>query len=127
MTNIIDGLLYSKEDEWLKVDGDEALIGITDFAQNQLSDIVFVELPEAGESFESGDQFGTVESVKAVAELYMPVEGEVIGANEELEDAPELLNSDPYGAWIAKFTLSDKSQLEGLMDAAAYRAYCDKR
>jgi glycine cleavage system H protein len=103
-------------------------VGITDYAQDALSDIVFLELPEVGGRFEAGDAFGVVESVKAAADLNMPVSGEILAANEGLLDSPELLNSDPYGAaWLVKISLSDPSQLDGLMDAAAYEAYCEER
>lgn len=128
MTKIEQGLLYSKDDEWIRVEGDEGTVGITDYAQDSLSDIVFLELPEVGGRFEAGEAFGVVESVKAAADLYMPVSGEVLATNEGLLDTPELVNSDPYGAaWMVKIKLSDPSQLEGLMDAAAYEAYCQER
>jgi glycine cleavage system H protein len=128
MTKIEQGLLYTRDDEWVRVEGDEGTVGITDYAQDALSDIVFLELPEVGGRFEAGDAFGVVESVKAAADLNMPVSGEILAANEGLLDSPELLNSDPYGAaWLVKISLSDPSQLDGLMDAAAYEAYCEER
>ena len=128
MSNIIEGLLYTKEDEWVKVDGDTATVGVTDFAQDSLSDIVFLELPDADSEFASNDVFGVIESVKAAADLYMPLSGVIIEANEALLDTPELVNEDPYGeAWLVKIKLSDPSELEGLMDAAAYGAYCEDR
>ncbi|HKJ65003.1 MAG TPA: glycine cleavage system protein GcvH, partial [Desulfopila sp.] len=95
-----DDLGYTKEHEWAKIEGDLVVIGISDYAQDQLGDIVFVEMPEEGDSFSAGEEFGTLESVKAVSELYIPLSGEVVAVNEELEDSPELLNRDPYGNWI---------------------------
>lgn len=128
MTKINDDLLYTRDDEWIRVDGDEATVGISDHAQNSLSDIVYLEFPSVGESFGQGDTFGVVESVKAAADLYMPVSGEVTAVNEDLLDQPELVNEDPYGeAWMVKVRLNDKSELNELMDAAAYRTYCEER
>ena len=112
---------YVKSHEWVRVDGDEATVGITDHAQEQLSDIVYVELPEIGDAFEKGEVFATVESVKAAADVYMPIGGEITEVNEELEDAPQLVNEDAFGAaWFARFTASDLSELDDLMDAEAY-------
>ena len=128
MSNIPDGLLYTKEDEWVLVEGDEGTIGITDFAQDALSDIVYVELPEVGDSIGAGETFGVVESVKAASDLYSPLSGEVAAANEDILDVPETLNSDPYGdGWMVKIKLSDPAELNGMMDAAAYTAYCEER
>ncbi len=128
MTKIEQGLLYTRDDEWVRVEGDEGTVGITDYAQDALSDIVFLELPEVGGHFEAGEAFGVVESVKAAADLNMPVSGEILSANEGLLDTPELLNSDPYdAAWLVKIRISDPGQLEGLMDATAYEAYCQER
>ena len=128
MSNIPDGLLYTKEDEWLRVDGEEAVIGLTDYAQDALSDIVYVELPDEGEFFDSGEAFAVVESVKAAADMYMPVAGEVIESNEALLDEPEILNSDPYDeGWMLRIKIDDLSELESLMDPAAYAAYCEER
>lgn len=128
MTKIENDLLYTNDDEWIRVDGDEATIGVSDYAQDSLSDIVYLELPEVGESFAEGDAFGVVESVKAAADLYMPVSGEIVDVNEALLDEPEAVNEDPYGkAWMVRIKLSDKSQLDALMDADAYRAYCEER
>ncbi len=128
MTKIENDLLYSRDDEWVRVDGEEVTIGISDYAQDSLSDIVYLELPDAGEQFEEGDTFGVVESVKAAADLYMPVSGEIVAVNEALMDEPEAINDDPYGkAWMVRVRISDTSQLEGLMDAEAYRAYCEQR
>jgi glycine cleavage system H protein len=128
MTNIPGDLLYTKDDEWIRVDGNEAVVGITDYAQDSLSDIVFVELPDAGDTFGAGDIFGTVESVKAAADLYMPIDGEILESNEQLLDAPEIINSSPYGdGWMIKVKIEDASQLDDLMDPEAYKAYCDER
>lgn len=114
-------LKYSEDHEWVKVEGNTAVVGITEFAQSELGDIVFVELPEADDEMTQGESFGSVESVKTVSELYAPVDGKVIEVNEELEDSPELVNESPYeGAWMVKVELTNESQLDGLMDADAY-------
>lgn len=114
-------LKYSKEHEWVKVDGDVVTIGITDFAQSELGDIVFVELPEEGDELTSGDSFGSVESVKTVSELYAPLSGKVVEVNDELEDSPEFVNESPYEkAWMVKVELNDESQLDELMSADQY-------
>lgn len=112
-------LKYTKNDEWIRVAGDEGTIGITDYAQDQLSDIVFVEfLVDIGDSFEKGETFATVESVKAAADVYMPVSGVIVAVNEDLPDTPEQVNSDPYGsAWMIKIKVSDASELDDLLDA----------
>ena len=116
-------LKYSKEHEWVKVEGNTAIIGITDFAQNELGDIVFVELPEVDDEVSEGDTFGSVESVKTVSELYSPVSGKVIEVNESLEDEPEAVNESPYeNAWMVKVELTDESELDALLDAAGYEA-----
>ena len=116
-------LYFTQEHEWIRVEGGEATVGITDFAQGQLGDIVFVELPEVGSTLRQFTSFGVVESVKAVSDLYAPVSGEVIEVNSALGESPELLNSDPFGeGWIARVKLSDGSELDGLMDADAYAA-----
>ncbi|MEE4240076.1 MAG: glycine cleavage system protein GcvH [Desulfopila sp.] len=115
-----DDLLYTRDHEWAKLVGDEVLVGITDYAQDQLGDIVFVEMPEEGDSFGAGEEFGTLESVKAVSELYIPLSGEVVAVNEELDDAPELINKDPYSAWIIKVKPDDPEELEDLLDHDAY-------
>ena len=120
-------LFYTKEDEWVKVEGDIAAIGITDFAQDALSDIVYLEIPDAGETIALNDEFGVVESVKAAADLFAPLTGEVIAANEDLVDAPEVINDDPYGSWMIKIQIADASQLEDLMTPAAYHTYCEER
>ena len=120
--SIPDDLLYTKSHEWVRMEDDTATIGITDHAQDELGDIVFVELPDEGDTFDVGDSFGTVESVKAVSDLYTPVGGEVVEVNSSLEDAPEKINEDPYGdGWLVKVKLYDPSEAEALMDAAAYR------
>ncbi|MBQ2985422.1 MAG: glycine cleavage system protein GcvH [Clostridia bacterium] len=115
-------LKYSKSHEWVKMEGDVAVIGISDFAQDALGDVVFVNLPGVGDAAEAGEAFGDVESVKAVSDLVSPVSGEIIEVNEALSDAPEALNSDPYGSWIIK--VSGITATEELLDAAAYEAFC---
>ncbi len=120
-------LKYSKEHEWIRVDGDEAYIGITDFAQGELGELVYVEVETVGETIAEGEVFGTVEAVKTTSDLFMPVGGEILEFNEKLSDSgddePGLINSDPYGdGWIIKIKLSDLSELDALMDAAAYKA-----
>jgi len=115
---------YTKEHEWVEVKGDLATIGITDYAQHELGDVVFVELPKPGAKIETGKSFGTVESVKAVSEIYAPAAGEVLEANGELHNTPEKLNTDPHGAaWLIKVRLANPSELGKLMDVAAYEAY----
>jgi len=119
--NLPEDLKYAEDHEWVNLTGDTAKIGISDYAQDQLGDIVFVELPGVGDSFAKGDEFGTLESVKAVSELYMPVGGEVTAINEALEDAPELVNNDPYGeGWMIEIKVSDASETEALMDKDGY-------
>ncbi len=119
---------FTKSDEWIKADGEEALIGISDYAQDQLSDLVFVELPEVGDTFAKDEAFGVVESVKAAADINMPAGGEVIATNGDLEDVPETINQDPYEkGWIIRVKLADPGELDGLMDAPAYKAYCEER
>ena len=120
--NIPAELKYSKSHEWVKTEDGVTVVGISDFAQNALGDVVFVNLPEEGDSVTAGDAFGDVESVKAVSDLFSPVSGTVCAVNEDLLDAPEKLNSDPYGAWIIKVENVDGS--EELLDAAAYEAFC---
>ncbi len=118
--NLPDDLFYTKEHEWAKADGDLILVGISDYAQDQLGDIVFVEMPEVGDSFNGGDEFGTLESVKAVSELYIPISGEIAEVNEELEDTPELINQDPYGGWIIKVKPENMEELQELLDRDSY-------
>jgi glycine cleavage system H protein len=115
---------YTKEHEWLDATAGVATVGITDYAQGELGDVVFVELPAAGVKVTKGKSFGTVESVKAVSEIYAPASGEVVEANGELHNKPETINSDPHGAaWLVKIKLANPAELDGLMDAAAYEAY----
>ena len=119
-------LKYDEEHEWVRVEGDEGVVGISDYAQDQLSDVVYVELPEVGDSFERGDILAVVESVKAASDVYMPVSGEVLEINDALEDSPELVNQDPYGeAWFVRITIADPSELDGLLDADAYEAFLE--
>lgn len=121
--NVLENLKYTKDHEWIKVDGDVATVGITDFAQGELGDIVFVEVETEGETLDQEEAFGTIEAVKTVSDLFMPVGGEVIEFNEELESAPELINTDPYGkAWIIKIKMKDVEQLDGLLGADEYKA-----
>lgn len=116
--------LYSKEHEWVKVEDDVCVLGITHYAQEELGEVVFVEMPEAGESFDANDEVGTIESVKAVAEIYTPVGGEILESNESLNETPELVNEDPHGkGWLVKIRLSSRDELDGLMDAAAYEKF----
>ena len=118
---------YTEEHEWVLIEGDIVTVGISDFAQESLGDIVFVELPEVGYQAEAGKTFGVVESVKAVSDIFSPVTGEVVEINEELPDTPELVNSSPYeGAWMLKIKLNDKAQLDGLLDAEAYQAFVEE-
>lgn len=120
--NIPSNLLFTKDHEWCKVDGEVVTIGVTDFAQSELGDIVFVEVETQGENLEQEEVFGSIEAVKTVSDLFMPISGEVIEFNEEIEASPELVNSDPYGeGWIIKVKISDNSQLDNLLDAAAYK------
>ena len=127
--NIPGDLKYTKNDEWVKVDGSTATVGITDYAQDQLSDIVYLEYAVSeGDDLSAGDIFGTVESVKAASDIYLPVAGKVTALNEGLLDAPETVNSSPYeGAWMIKVEISDAGQLDGLLDAAGYEAYIKER
>jgi glycine cleavage system H protein len=117
---------YSKDHEWILVEGETGRVGITDYAQKQLGDVVFLELPEVGRALAAGEQFGTVESVKAVSELYSPVAGEVVKVNAELVGKPETINKDPHGAaWMVEVRIADPSSVSSLMDAAAYQALVD--
>ncbi|HKZ85539.1 MAG TPA: glycine cleavage system protein GcvH [Anaerolineae bacterium] len=126
--NIPGDLKYTRDDEWIRVTGGEGEIGITDYAQDHLSDIVYVELPEVGKVVNSHDSIGTIESVKAAADIYSPVSGTITAVNESLPDSPELVNQDPYGrAWMVRIELSNPSELDALMDAAAYQKYCEER
>lgn len=121
--NVLENLKYTEEHEWIRVEGDEAFVGITDYAQSQLGDIVFVECETVGDNLNAGDTFGTIEAVKTVSDLYLPVGGEVLEFNEKLEDAPELVNKDPYGeGWIVKIKMNDKAELDNLLNADGYKA-----
>jgi glycine cleavage system H protein len=121
MADFPSDLKYARTHEWLKLDGDVATIGITDFAQGELSDIVYVEITAVGETIKRDEPIGTIEAVKAVSDLYSPISGQVLEANEGLKDSPATVNKDPYGAgWMAKIRVSDPAELNGLMDAAAY-------
>lgn len=119
--SIPDNLKYTQDHEWVKMDGDTLTSGITDFAQSELGDIIFIEFPREGESFDQGESFGTIEAVKTVADMFMPVSGEIVTINSSLEDAPESVNQDAYGTgWLVKIKPSDASQVDALMDAKAY-------
>lgn len=121
--NFPSNVKYTSEHEWIRVEGDEAFVGITDYAQSELGEIVFVDVDTIGETIAQGEVFGSVEAVKTVSDLNMPVEGEVLEFNEALNDQPELVNNDPYGeGWMIKIAIKDKAQLDTLMDAAAYEA-----
>lgn len=121
---VVQGLYYSEDHEWVKVDGDKAYIGITDYAQHALGDIVFVELPDVDDEIENGGEIGAVESVKAASDVLSPLEGTVAEVNEDLEDEPSLLNADAYENWIVCLELEDKDQLDNLMSAEAYEKFC---
>tara|TARA_B100001778_G_scaffold102809_1_gene83934 strand:- start:1534 stop:1917 length:384 start_codon:yes stop_codon:yes gene_type:complete len=127
MSEIPEGLIYTKEHEWIKVEGNEITVGITDYAQNALTDVVWVELPELGVSVKSMDSFANVESVKSVSEIYAPISGEVIEINEDLEDAPETVNTDPYGeGWICRMSMDNPGELDALLDAAGYKSLIEE-
>jgi len=123
---VLDNLLYTEEHEWMKVEGNIAYFGITDYAQNMLGGIVYVELPDEDDELEKGENFAAIESVKAATDIVAPVDGTVLEANEELDDNPEKMNNAPYESWMVKVELSDLSQLEGFMNAEAYKAFCEK-
>ena len=122
MSKIIDGLYYSESHEYVRVEGDFGFIGITDYAQHELGNVVYVDMPEVDDEVTAGEEFGAVESVKAASDLMSPVSGTVVEVNEALEDEPGLINKDAFENWIIKVQLSDKSELDNLMDAAAYKA-----
>lgn len=124
MSKVIEGLLYSESHEWVKLEDGIAVIGITDYAQHAMGDLSYVDMPEVDDEVEKGEEFGAVESVKAASDLYSPVSGVVVAVNEDLEDAPELLNEDAFANWIIKVQMSDEAELEELMDAAAYQQMC---
>ncbi len=119
---------YAKTDEWVRLEGGEALIGVSDYAQHALSDVVYVELPGVGDSFKAGETFGSVESVKAASDMHIPIGGTVIAVNSDLENTPELVNQEPYGkGWFIRIKPTDSSEISKLLDAAAYDAYCATR
>ena len=126
MAKVIEGLYYSESHEYVRVEGDFGFIGITDYAQNALGNVVYVDMPDVDDEVTAGEEFGAVESVKAASDLYSPVTGTVVAINESLGDQPELVNQDAFGNWIIKVRLNDKSELDGLMDAKAYAAFCEK-
>ena len=124
MANVPEDLHYSKDHEWVRVDGDQAIIGITDYAQNSLGDVVYVELPKAGDEFAANESFGSVESVKAVSEVFTPVAGSVVKINESLADEPESVNSDPYGeGWMIRLKMANPGEVDSLLTAAEYEDY----
>lgn len=120
MSKTIEGLRYSEDHEWVKVEGGVAVVGISDYAQGELGDITYADLPEVGDDAVAGEDFAALESVKASSELLAPVSGTIVEVNTELEDAPEKINEDPYGAWIVKIEMSDAAELDALLDAAGY-------
>lgn len=126
MAKVIEGLYYSESHEYVRVEGEFGYVGITDYAQNALGNIVYVDMPDADDDVEAGEEFGAVESVKAASDLNSPVSGTVVEVNEALEDAPEMVNKDAFENWIIKVELSDKTELDNLMDAEAYKAFCEK-
>lgn len=121
MSKIINGLKYSETHEWVKIEGDIAIIGVTDYAQKEMGDITYVDMPDSGEVVEKEEEFGALESVKASSDLFSPVSGTVVERNDALEDAPELVNEDPYGNWIIKVQMRNPAELDELMDAEGYR------
>ena len=122
MSKILEGLKYSESHEWVKVEGSIAVIGVSDFAQKEMGDITYVDMPAVDDELAAGEEFGALESVKAASDLYSPVSGTVVEVNEALEDAPEAINEDAYASWIIKVEMSDPSELDKLLDAAAYKA-----
>ena len=126
MSKVLEGLYYSESHEYVRVEGEYGYVGITDYAQNALGNVVYVDMPEVDDEVTAGEEFGAVESVKAASDLMSPVSGTVVEVNEALEDQPELVNQDAYENWIIKVEMSDKSELDNLMDAAAYKAFCAK-
>jgi glycine cleavage system H protein len=126
MAKVIEGLYYSESHEFVKVEGDYGFVGITDYAQNALGTVVYVDMPDVDDEVEAGEEFGAVESTKAASDLISPVSGKVVEVNEALEDQPELVNEDAYENWIIKVELSDKAELDNLMDAKAYEEFCAK-
>ena len=126
MAKVIEGLYYSESHEYVKIEGKYGYIGISDYAQHALGNVVYVDMPDVDDEVEAGLEFGAVESVKAASDLIAPVSGVVIEVNEKLDDQPELINQDPYENWIIKVELSDKTELDSLMEADAYKAFCEK-
>lgn len=126
MSEIKENLFYTEDHEWISVEGNVATIGITDFAQSSLGDIVFVELPEQDTNYDSGDTFGVVESIKSVSDLYTPISGKVLEKNLEIEETPEKINENAFAAWLIKVELSDESQLNELMDSKKYATFCEE-
>ena len=126
MAKVIEGLYYSESHEYVRVEGEYGYVGITDYAQHALGNVVYVDMPEVDDEVEAGSEFGAVESVKAASDLNSPVSGTVVEVNEALDDTPELLNQDAYANWIIKVEISDESELENLMDAKAYEEFCNK-
>lgn len=124
MSKVLEGLRYAESHEWVKVEGDIAVIGISDYAQHSMGDLSYVDMPSVDDELTAGEEFGAVESVKAASDLYSPVSGKVIEVNEALEDQPELLNEDPYGNWIIKVQMSDPSEVDRLLDAEGYKSIC---
>jgi len=126
MSKVLEGLYYSESHEYVRVEGEYGYVGITDYAQNALGNVVYVDMPEVDDEVTAGEEFGAVESVKAASDLISPVSGVVVEVNEALDDQPELVNQDAYENWIIKVEMSDKSELDNLMDAKAYEEYCAK-
>ena len=122
MANVPEDLHYSKDHEWVRVEGDQAIIGITDYAQQQLGDVVYVELPEVGRTITAGESFGSIESVKAVSELFAPMAGEIVAVNDHLKTHPEVVNSDPHGTWMIKVRLAQPTNSGALLDSSQYQS-----
>lgn len=126
MSKVVEGLLYSESHEWVKVEGDIAVIGVSDFAQEEMGDITYVDLPDVDDELEAGEEFGALESVKAASDLYCPVTGTVVEVNTELDDEPEKINEDPYGSWIIKVRFTAPDELKALLDAEGYKKHIEK-
>ena len=126
MAKVLEGLLYAESHEWVRLEGDIATIGVSDFAQEEMGDITYVDLPEVDDDVEKGEEFGALESVKASSELYSPVTGVVVEVNDEVVDAPEKINEDAFSAWLSKVKVGNPAKVEGLLDAEAYKALTDK-
>ncbi len=125
MSKVLEGLKYSESHEWVSVEGDIAIVGVSDFAQEELGDITYVDMPDVDDEVKAGEEFGAIESVKASSDLNSPVSGVIVETNDSLADAPEKVNEDPYGSWIIKVRMSDPSELDDLMDAAAYKEFTE--